>query len=156
MANTMFMDKKYSVDDLVSHYLDDLKALRSVVKTAADETKLLTLVQAVNTFKGVTIKDLVQLIMSYGRTATGKGAQMRAAFPLIVGYRGGDLGEFDIAYTQLLLAYAKAFKDKRENLKEWMLKFLISSRFSPFLNWVDQEIDRVIQNAAQKIQGRTR
>jgi hypothetical protein len=59
--------------------------------------------------------------------------------------------EIDIAYAQVLLTYAKAFKQYRENLKDWLLKFVLNSRFSPVSSYVTREIDSVIENTQRNI-----
>lgn len=151
MANTEFMKKKYALDSLVTQYLEAIKGLKSSVQTPADETKLQMYFQAVSTFKRVSIKDIVQFALSYGRSVTGKSAQMKEAFPTLLGNRITQPSTIDIAYLQLLLEYTKAFKHYRGNLKEWMLKFLISSRFSPLFGFVEREIDGVIEHTQRKI-----
>ena len=149
MADTTFMRNKFSIDTLVSHYLEEIKKLKSFAKTPLDETKRQTYFQAVSAFKNVSVKDIVQFAMSYGRNATGKQAQMKNALPIMLGYRVTQYTPIDIAYAQLLLEYTKAFKANRSNIKEWSLRFVINSRFSPLHTFIEQELDRLIKQTEQ-------
>lgn len=151
MINVQFMQKPYSVDELISQYQEEIKKLRVDIKSPIDETKLQTYYQAVNTFKNVSIMDMVQFALSYGRSAGGKSAQMRSAFPTLLGNRVTQATAMDVAYAKLLLTYALAFKASRGNLKEWMLRFVLSSRFSPLSGWIDSQIDHVIENTRRNI-----
>lgn len=151
MADLSFMQKRYAFDALVSHYLEDIKKLRTPGLTAIDETKLQTYYQAANTFRRISIKDVAQFALSYGRGSTGKSAQMREAFPTILGNRITQPTSMDLNYIRLLLEYARAFKRYRSNLKEWTLRFLLSSRFSPLSSFVEREIEVVIKQTEQKI-----
>lgn len=151
MIDISFMKNKYSIDDLVEHYLAEIKNLRQYVKTPQDESKLQTYYQAVSTFKRISVKELVQFALSFGRQASGKAAQMQSAFPVILGNRVHQPSKVDVAYAQLLLEYTKAFKAGRTNIKDWMLRFILSSRFSPVSQYVDREIEHVIENTQQNI-----
>ncbi|MFI4938550.1 MAG: hypothetical protein ACHQJ6_08625 [Candidatus Berkiellales bacterium] len=151
MVDTRFMQKKYSLDELVSHYLDDIKALKPQIKTPADENKLQQYYQAASAFKNVSIKDMVQFALTFGRATSGKAAQMRAAFPTLLGNRVANPTVIDVAYAQLLLAYTQEFKPSRVNLKEWLLRFVLSSRFSPLTTFLDQAIDHVITDTERNI-----
>lgn len=151
MIDTTFFKNKYSLDELVSNYLDEIKKLRKAVRSANDESKLQIYYQAVNTFKRVSIKDVVQFALSFGRAGTEKSEQMRYAFPILLGNKVLHPSEIDIVYAQLLLTYAKAFKQYRENLKDWLLRFVLNSRFSPVSTYVTREIDSVIENTQRNI-----
>jgi hypothetical protein len=76
---------------------------------------------------------------------------MKDALPTLLGNRVVHPTKVDVAYAQLLLTYTKAFKAYRVNIKEWTLRFLLSSRFSPFTAFLDREIDRVIAQTQQRI-----
>lgn len=149
--NTLFMQKTYTFDEMVSSYLEDIKALRSQVQTPAEETKLQIYYQSANAFKNVAIGDIVQFALSLGRSTSGKSAQMRHAFPNLLGLRVTHPSPIDLAYAQLLLTYTQAFKRYRGNLKNWMLRFVLSSRFSPLHGFLQREIDQVIQHTEQNI-----
>lgn len=151
MTDTSFMKNKYTIDALVSHYLEEIKKLRPQVKNPQDETKLQTYYQAANAFKGVSVKDLAQFALSYGKNATGKSAQIKNAFPIVLGNRVTQPSQIDVAYARLLLDYTKAFKVNRANIKEWTLRFVLSSRFSPLYAFLEREIDAVIAHTEQKI-----
>lgn len=150
-VNVDFMNKKYALSELVSHYVESLRELRSQIKTPIEESKLQIYIQAANVFKNVAIKDIVQFGLSYGRNVSGKASQMREAFPTLLGNRVTQASAIDLAYARILLDYTIAFKSHRSNLKEWMLRFLLSSRFSPLYGIFESEIDRVIDNTKQKI-----
>lgn len=151
MVDVSFMEDKFSVDELVEHYLAEIKNLRQEVQTPADEGKLQTYYQAASTFKRISVKEIVQFALSYGREASGKSAEMQRAFPTLLGNRVQQPSSIDIAYAKLLLAYANGFKQHRGNLKEWMLRFVLSSRFSPVSQFVDREINHVIENTIRNI-----
>ncbi len=151
MPALAFMQNKYSVNELITHYLEDIKALRPLVKTASDETKLQLYYQAANTFKRVSAKEWVQFALSYAKGATGKSAEIRHAFPQVLGNRITHPSEIDTAYLRLLLEYANAFKQYKMNLKDWMLRVVINSRFSPLTGFVEREIDQVIENTTNKL-----
>lgn len=146
-----FMRNKYSLDELVGHYLEDIKALRPLIKEPADEHKLQTYYQAVNVFKGVTTNEMVKFALSFGRSQSPKAEQMRNAFPTLLCNRVVRPSPVDIEYAKLLLMYAAGFREFRGNLKEWMLRFVLSSRFSPLTSLVDREIDGVIEHTKRKI-----
>jgi hypothetical protein len=151
MTDTSFMKNKYTIDALVSHYLEEIKKLKPLVKSPSDETKLQTYYQAANAFKGVSVKDLVQFALSYGRNAQGKSAQIKDAFPIVLANRVSQPSQIDAAYARLLLDYTRAFKANRGNIKEWTLRFVLNSRFSPLYAFLEREIDGVISQTAQKI-----
>ncbi|MCS5711574.1 hypothetical protein [Candidatus Berkiella aquae] len=151
MVDVSFMKNKFSIDDLVEHYLAEIKNLRQYVKTPQDESKLQTYYQAVSTFKRISVKELVQFALSYGRQASGKAAQMQSAFPIILGNRVHQPSQIDVAYAQLLLEYTKSFKIGRSRIKDWMLRFILSSRFSPISQYVEREIVHVIENTEQNV-----
>ncbi len=149
--NITFMQQKYTIDQLVSQYLIDIQQLKSSVRTPGDATTLQTYYQAANTFKGVSIKDLIQFAVSLGRSNTGKSALMRGAFPTLLGNRVTQPNVIDLGYAQLLLAYTQAFKVYRSNIDNWMLRFVLSSRFSPLAGFMEHAIDDVIQQTSSKI-----
>lgn len=151
MADIQFMRKKFSVELLISNYLEEIKKLRVGVKSPADETKLQQYYQAANTFKRVGVKDWVQFALSRGNGDSGMTPQIRSAFPTVLGNRVSQLSAIDLAYAQLLIEYAVAFKKYKGNLKDFLLRFVLNSRFSPLRGYVDQEISRVIANTKQKI-----
>ncbi|MGE3318472.1 MAG: hypothetical protein AB7I18_04175 [Candidatus Berkiella sp.] len=151
MTDISFMDSKFSIDHLVDHYLAEIKNLRQYVKTPADENKLQVYYQAANTFKRISVKEMVQFAMSYGRQASGKAAQMQSAFPILLGNHVYQPSIVDLEYAKLFLAYVQAFKQRRGNLKEWMLRFVLSSRFSPVAQFLDREIVHVIENTEHNI-----
>lgn len=151
MTNIDFMEKRFSLDEMVGRFLEDIKSLRSLVKQPSDEHQLQTYYQAVNVFKGVSTKEMVQFALSFGRAQGGKAEQMRNAFPTVLGNRVMKPSAVDVAYAKLLLAYAIGFRNHRQNLKEWMLRFVISSRFSPLTALFEREINYVIENTKRKI-----
>jgi len=151
MTDLSFMQKKYALQALMDAYIEDIKKLRNVVKTPSDETKLQLYYQAMNTFKKATIKDWVQFALSWGRAKSGIAAQLRDAFPMVMGYRVYHPSEIDVAYAELLLQYAQAFKQYKINLKEWMLRFLLCSQFSPLQIYFERELDQQIANTKQHI-----
>jgi len=151
MTDLDFMKKRYALDTLVTHYLEDIKKLRTSGLTPIDETKLQNYYQAVHVFKRISVMEIVQFALSYGRNATGKSAQMREAFPTILSNRVTQPSKVDIAYARLLFEYTKAFRQYRSNLKEWTLRFLLNSRFSPVSAMIEREIDQVIAQTRQKI-----
>lgn len=151
MANTEFMQQKYSVDELIAHYLEEIRSLRSYVKSPSDENKLQTYFQAANTFHRVSVKEMAQFALSFGRSQSGKSAQMRQALPTLLSNRVTQPSEIDVAYARLLLAYTVSFKAHRGNIKEWLLSFVLSSRFSPLTSVFEREINNVIQNTRSNI-----
>lgn len=151
MIDVSFMDTKFSIDELVDHYLAEIKALRQLVKNPSDENKIQAYYQAVSTFKRISVKEMVQFAISYGRQSSGKAAQMQKAIPIILGNRVYQPSLVDVEYAKLLLAYLQAFKQQRGNLKEWMLRFVLSSRFSPVSQYLDREIIHVIENTQNNI-----
>jgi len=151
MVDVSFMDSKFSIDELVDHYLAEIKNLRQHVKSPADENKLQVYYQAVSTFKRISVKEMVQFAISYGRQSSGKAAQMKNAFPIILGNRVYQPSFVDVEYAKLLLVYLQSFKQLRGNLKEWMLRFVLSSRFSPITQFLDREIIHVIENTQHNI-----
>lgn len=151
MVDVNFMHEKFSVAELVDHYLEEIKNLRQMVQSPTDESKLQSYYQAASTFKRVTIKELVQFALSYGKDAHGKAAQMQSAFSVVLGNRVQQPTPVDLAYAKILLAYTQAFKENRSHLKEWMLRFIISSRFSPVAALVEREINHVLANTQHNI-----
>lgn len=151
MSNIDFMKNKYTLDELVGHFLEDIKLLRPMIKQPSDEHQLQTYYQAVNVFKGVSTKDIVAFALSFGRSQGVKAEQMRNAFPTLLCNRVMRPSAIDAAYAKLLLTYVIGFRDYRQNLKEWMLRFVISSRFSPLTGLVDREINHVIEETKRKI-----
>ncbi len=151
MADTSFMQKKFTIDQLVSHYLEDIKKLKSQVLNPSDETALQTYIQATNTFKRVSPKDIVQFALSYGKNTSGKSAQMANAFPIILGNRITQPSKLHVAYLHLLLEYATAFKSDRSNIKEWTVRFLLNSAFSPLLTLFERELNGMIAQTERKI-----
>ena len=152
MPNVAFMQKKYSLETLITQYLEEIKKLRPLVVTPSDETKLQIYYQAANTFKRVSIKDWVQFALSWGRSSTGMSGQLREAFPNVLGYRVNQPTAIDLAYAQLLLYYSQAFKKYKVNLKDWMLRFLLTSKFSPIHAYFERELDQVIYNTKEHIE----
>jgi hypothetical protein len=151
MADVTFMQNKYTIEELIDHYLAEIKNLSTIVKMPADESKLQNYYQAVSRFKGISVKEWVQFIRSFGRATTSKAAQMKSAFPVVLGNRVQEPSHIDVAYAELLLAYAEAFKEKRVNLKDWMLRFILSSRYSPLTGYIDREIDSLIESTERNI-----
>jgi|GEM_PF-3792227 len=151
MTDASFMERKYSIDELIDHYLAEIKKLHQPGFTPADESKLQTYYQAASIFRHVSMKELVQFALSYGRHSSGKAAQMHSALPVLVGNRVQQPTSVDIAYAELFFVYAQAFKQNRVHLKDWMLRFVLSSRFSPISQYVEREITHVIENTVRNI-----
>lgn len=151
MANIDFMKSQYTLDTLLSHYLEAINGLRGQVNNAQDEGKLQRYYQAAKTFKRLSIKDLAQFAITFGKGTSGQSAIIKEAFPTLLGYRIAQPSPIDLAYLQLLLVYAKAFKQYKSNLKDWALKFLLNSQFSPLKAYLEREIDQVIVNTQNNI-----
>jgi hypothetical protein len=151
MANIDFMEKKYSLETLVTNYCEEIKSMRPLCQSPADEAKLHRYYQAANTFKRFSIMDLVQYALAWGRGQTGRFAQINEALSIVLANRIVQPSRLDLSYSRLLLDYTRAFKEHRGNLKEWMLRFVISSRFSPLHGYFDQAIDHVISDTQNKI-----
>lgn len=151
MANLDFMQKKFSLESLVSHYLQEIKNLRGLVQSPNEEKKLQLYFQAASTFKNLSIKEIVQFITSYGRNASPQATQMRNAFPTLLGNRVTHPTAIDLAYARLLLEYTQGFAQYKGNLSNWLLRFVISSRFSPLQGLVAREIRQVIADTERKI-----
>lgn len=150
-TDTRFMNKKFSVATLIEQYKTQVRALRSLVKTPAEESKLQYYYQAVDTIGRSSLKDKVQFALSFGRSQSGMVPQMRQAFPMLLGNRVTQPSAIDLAYARLLLAYAVAFDQHKGNLKDWMLRFVINSPFSPARSFVQQQIDHAIEQTREKI-----
>lgn len=151
MADTSFMQNRFSVKVLLSRYAEEVKALKPFVSSPIEETKLQYYYQAVNTILKTTVVDKVQFALSFGRGNMGKVPQIREAFPTVLGNRVGQATKLDLAYAKLLLEYASAFHTYKGNLKEWTLRFVLSSRFSPISDIVQREIEGVILHTQEKI-----
>lgn len=150
MANTDFMTKKYSLENLVTQYCNEIKQLRTL-SNPQDEAKVQNYFQAANTFKRISIMDLVQFALSWGRGHNPRAIEIRDALSIVLGNRVLQPSKVDLAYAHLLLDYARAFKEYKGNLKDWMLRFVLSSRFSPLHTYFEQAIDHVIQDTQNKI-----
>jgi len=151
MADTHFMQKKYSLDVMISQYCDEIKRLRAEIHSPSEESKLQTYYQAASTFKNVSIKEWIQFAMSYGRGGTPKSANIREAFSIVLGNRVQQVSPIDLHYAQLLLEYAKAFRIYTKNMSNWVLGFLLSSNYSPLSSYFKRELDQVIQNTENKV-----
>ena len=136
---TSFMQQKYSLDSLFTHYIRDISTLRAVGSTPADITKIQIYTEAANTLKQISVKDIVQMVFAYAQGRVGLSG-MKDSFLILIGYRIYQPSPVDIAYLKILLAYTKAFKQYRGNLKEWVLRFVLSSQFSPLKTFIDHEI----------------
>ncbi len=150
MVDTAFFNKKYSLDNVVAHYLEEIKNLRVQVANPSDETKLQAYYQAASSLLRLSTKDIYQFITSYDK-ASGKAALMRKAFPCLLGNTISNPSLLDLAYLRLLLAYILKFKATRANLKDWLLRFLLSSPFSPLSGFIEREINSAIAQTEQKI-----
>lgn len=151
MADTHFMENKYKFETLVSHYADEIKNLRPQVSSPAEEAKLQTYYQAASVFKRISIMDAVQFALAWGRGFSGRSAEMRDALSVVLGNRVNAPSKIDLIYARLLLAYARAFKMHRENIKDWLLWLVLASRYSPLHGYLDREIENVIQETQSKI-----
>jgi len=151
MADTSFMQNRYSVKELMRRYLEEVKALKPYVKSPMEETKLQYYCQAVTTIAKTNVIDKVQFALTFGRGKSGKVPQIREAFPMLVGNRVGQVTQLDLAYARLLLEYASAFHTYQGNLKDWMLRFVMTSRMSPVREFVQKEIENVILQTQDKI-----
>lgn len=151
VANISFMQKKFSLETLVNQYLQEIKKLKAAASSPLDEQKLQTYYQAANTFKRLSVKDLVQFALSFGRNSGSAAAQMREALPILLGNRVMLPNNIDLEYARLLLEYAKGFQKYKGNLSNWMLRFVLNSRFSPIHSLVEREIASAIAATEQKI-----
>jgi hypothetical protein len=152
MVDTAFMRQKYTIDTMVDHYLADIKALKHSGMPPADENQLKIYYQAARVFKGIGVKDLVQFALSFGRSQTGKVPEMVRAFPIVLGNQTMHPQPIDVAYLHILQPYVLAFHAHRGNIKDWLLRFVLSSRFSPIAAMVEREIQNVIDDTQRKIQ----
>lgn len=150
-ADTGFMQKKYSIKELIDAYKQEIKALRAHAQTPADESKLQYYYQAVDTIGRSSLKDKVQFAMTFGRGTGGMVPQIREAFPMLLGNRVTQPSSIDLAYAKLLLNYTKAFNTYKGNIKDWVLRFVLTSRFSPVRQVIQREIDGVITHTEEKI-----
>ena len=89
--------------------------------------------------------------MSYGGHQAGKSAQLRNSFQVVLGNHVKQVSAIDLAYAKLLFDYTRAFKSYRSNLKEWTLRFVLSSRFSPLHSYIERGINYVLQNTKARI-----
>lgn len=152
MVDTSFMQEKYTVDTLVDHYLADIKALRYKGMPAQEEDQLKRYYQAAKCYKGLGVKDIAQFALTFGRSQSGKVPLMVKALPTLLGNRVHHPLPVDLAYAKILLAYTLAFQSYKSNLKQWYLRFLLNSRFSPVFRLAEREILYVIENTQNKIQ----
>ncbi len=149
--DTRFMQKSYSIKILIQKYKEDIKALRSQVTSPAEESKLQYYYQAADTIGRSSLKDKIQFAVTFGRGTSGMVPQIREAFPMLIGNRVTQPSPIDLAYAKLLLVYAVAFNNYKGNLSDWMLRFVICSRFSPIRQFVQDQIDSVIMQTREKV-----
>lgn len=150
-TDTSFMQSRYSIKLLINNYKNEIKKLRQYASSPAEESKLQYYFQAAETINRSTLKDKVQFALTMGRGQSGMVPQIKEAFPMIIGDRVTQPSPIDLAYARLLLDYAIAFDANKCNLKDWMLKFVISSKFSPVRQFVQQYFDYVITQTKQRI-----
>ena len=153
MADTRFMQKRYSVQNLLERYMSEIKNMRNLAQNPSDETKLQLYYQAAATFKRASIKDWVQFALSWGKSESGMSPQIRGAFPLFLGNRVSQASAVDMAYAELLFSYLKSFKKYRSNMSDWMLRFIINSRFSPLHGYFERALDSTIYETELKVMG---
>jgi hypothetical protein len=151
MANTRFMESKYTFESLVANYANEIKNLRPQATSAIEETKLQNYYQAASVFKRVSLMDIVQFALAFGRGFSGRSAEMRDAFSIILGNRVNAPSHIDLVYARLLQEYTRAFKLYRTNIKDWLLWLVLASRYSPLQGWIDREIDNTIAETQSKI-----
>ena len=151
MADIAFMQQKFSVKQLLQRYAEEVKALKPYVSSPIEETKLQYYYQAVATIQRTTVVDKVQFALSFGRSTKGKVPQIRDAFPTLLATNVGQPTKLDLAYSSLLLEYASAFDTYKGNLKEWSLRFILTSRFSPIREFVQREIEGLILHTQERI-----
>lgn len=149
--NTAFMREKFSVKTLFENYKSEIKSLRPQVKTPLEETKLQYYFQAADTIGRTSLKDKVQFALTLGRGMSGRVPSIRDAFPTLLGNRVNQPTPIDFAYAQLLLAYAIGFNQYKTNIKDWMLNFVINSRFSPVKRFIHEYIDYVISDTQHRV-----
>lgn len=150
-TDTRFMQKKYPIKKLIEKYKKEIAALRQYAKSPAEESKLQYYYQAVDTIGRSTLKDKVQFALTFGRGKSGMVPQIRQAFPMILGDRVTQPSPIDLMYAQILLDYAIAFNAYKGNIKDWMLRFVVNSKFSPVRQFVQQELDHVISQTREKV-----
>jgi hypothetical protein len=143
MADTTFMHNRYSIKELMQRYLADVKALKPYVNSPIEQTKLQYYCQAINTIAKTNVMDKVQFALTFGRGKSGKVPQIREAFPMLLGNRVGQATQLDLAYARLLLEYASAFHAYQGNLKDWTLRFVMTSRVSPVREFIQREMENV-------------
>ena len=151
MTDLSFMAQTFAVKVCLTHFMDDIKILKSEVKAESDPQKLRQYFNAVKGFRDAGIRDLVQFALSYGRKASGKAAPMRAALPVMLGYEVTQPSAADLSYAKLLLAYAMAFQENASHLKEWTLRVVLTSRFSPIKGLYERELNNLIENTKNNI-----
>lgn len=151
MIDVQFFKKKYAIDFMVSQYLSEITKLKSHIKTSNDETKIKIYHQAANTFYKLSAKDIFQFAISHGKGQSAKSVAMSKALPILLGNYITQPSKVDVAYLELLLAYTKAFKVNRAHVKEWTLRFLFNSQYSPLYSLISREIDSLIADTQRKI-----
>jgi hypothetical protein len=152
MANTEFMDTKFKVRVAFENFLSDVTKIKSKYTLPdLDQQKLYRYQQAITVIRDASVMDIVKCAVSFGRNLSGKPEQIWKALPTMIGNRVQHPTKVDIEYAKVLLEYSIALQKHKKNIKDYMLKFILTNALSPVTPYFNHQLNQVISLNQQRI-----
>lgn len=151
MVDTTFMNKKFKVQELFERYMQDIKNLQYPGLNELELRKLKNYLGAFNVVKNTSVMDLAKFAVSFGRHTSPQIEMLNKAFPVVLGRNVAQPQQVDLDYARILLDYAQAIHENRKNVKDWIIHFIINSKYSPVKQYFDSELNRVISDTYHNI-----
>lgn len=152
MSDLGFFKAKFSVFDAFNYYYKDLKNLYYPSIPNNDKQKLTRYLNAFNCLKNCSRLDLLMFALSYGRHSAPNVQKLTRAFPIILARESAVSSNIDWSYLLLLQSYAQLLDQYRDNIKQWTIRFLVTSERSPVKKYFDRELKFLLSELEEKIE----
>ncbi len=151
MSDLNFFKNKFSVFDAFDYYFKDLKNLYYPSISHNEKQKLSKYLNGFMCLKKCTRLDLLLFALSYGRHPALNIQKLARAFPIILAREVSDPSSIDWSYALLLQSYASLLGQYRSNIKQWTIRFLLTSERSPVKKYFDRELGYLLGELERKI-----
>lgn len=151
MESLNFFKTKFSVFEAFDYFYTDLKNLYYPTISNNDKQKLSKYLNAFMCLKNCTRLDLLLFALSFGRHSAPNIQKLSRAFPIILARDVSVPSSIDWTYALLLQSYAMHLNQYRYNIKQWTIRFILTSERSPVKKYFDRELNGLLNELEKKI-----
>jgi len=151
-ANTNFFKRKYKVKEAFKRFMRDVYYISKRRElNLAEKQSIKTYLRSIKLLREAGVIDIARCAISFGRNLKDKPLEIWEAIPVVVGRRVTRPNPVDLEYAEILLAYVVELQKYKRNMKDFVLKTVLTGRYSPVAPYFEAHLERVIEETQDRI-----